>query len=195
MILIDREIRTLCRSDGLLDPFSESVQGDNVISYGLTHAGYDLRLGGSLLVFKNSWAAAVDPKQFKEDDEGDYRRHVFEEVKPVNGFFVLPAHSYALGYSVERFNMPRWLKAHCLGKSTYARTGVLINTTPVEPGWCGHLTLEISNISPCPCYLYSGEGIAQVEFHRLTGEPVTDYAAKGGKYQSQGAEPVAPKVL
>lgn len=189
MLLSDREIRRLCIHDGkllkqpMLAPFSECVQGGGVISYGLTSAGYDLRLSSTLLVFKNTYNEIIDPKRFKDDD---YKRRVFDEVcKPAGDSFVLPPHSYALGMSLEYIRVPRSLKGRCVGKSTLARCGILINTTPLEPGWHGHLTIEISNITPCPALVFSGEGIAQLEFELMTEEPEIDYGMKDGKYQGQ----------
>lgn len=199
MILCDRDIRDLCCHDPfpMLAPFSEQVN-EGVISYGLSHAGYDLRLGDELLLFKNTYNETIDPKRFKDED---YRRRVFDRVttSPMsvgvsNLSFVIPPHSYALGASLEYIRMPRWLKGRCVGKSTLARCGILINTTPIEPGWHGHLTIEISNITPCPALVYAREGIAQMEFEKLTGEPDQDYADKGGKYQGQQSGPVPARI-
>lgn len=196
MMLCDRDIRALCNPtlpQAMISPFSEGVQGGGVISYGLSHAGYDLRLGHELFVFKNSYNEIIDPKRFRDED---YRRRVFDIVFPhkETGAYIIPPHSYALGASFEYIHIPRWLKGRCVGKSTLARCGVLINTTPLEPGWHGHLTIEISNISPCPGLVYAGEGIAQLEFEELKGIPEIDYESKGGKYQAQGSRPVPAKV-
>lgn len=217
MLLNDRSIRALCLSpsdalDGrqdtslgswaslhaMLYPFSDQVN-EGVISYGLSHAGYDLRLGDELLLFKNSYNETIDPKRFKDED---YRRRVFDVVHPRDMVmshgrwlqYIIPPHSYALGASLEYIRMPRHLKGRCVGKSTLARCGILINTTPIEPGWHGHLTIEISNITPCPALIYAREGIAQLEFETLTAEPQQDYEQKAGKYQGQGAEPVPARV-
>lgn len=211
MLLNDRDIRALCKppcwpinddtewdkTKSMIHPFSEGVQGGGVVSYGLSHAGYDLRLGDELLIFKNSWNEILDPKRFKDDD---YRSRVFDLVKTrtrgvnVGLHFAIPAHSYALGASLEYLRIPNHIKGRCVGKSTYARCGILINTTPLEPGWEGHLTIEISNISPCPAFVYAGEGIAQLEFELLTAVPSINYADKAGKYQGQGASPVPARV-
>jgi dCTP deaminase len=167
----------------MIDPFSESVSGNGIISYGLTSAGYDLRLGPEVLVFKNSYGHTIDPKRFKDPN---YTREVFDTIAGGPGVAVtIPAHGYILGHSMEYLRIPRNLKARCTGKSTYARAGIIVNTTPLEPEWEGHLTIEISNSSPCPAVVYIGEGIAQLEFERLTDEPEVSYADKGGKYQSQ----------
>lgn len=203
MLLNDKSIRTLCDPgwvnpddvDGrlrMIEPFSEAVSGGGVISYGLSHAGYDLRLGPEILVFKNSYGEVVDPKKFGDDE---YRRRVFDEVNLLNKLSSLsaqcltnysvtvPPHGYILGRSYEYLRIPRHLKGRCVGKSTYARSGILINTTPLEPGWEGHLTIEIGNITPCPAKVYVMEGIAQLEFELLTALPETDYGGK--KYQGQ----------
>ncbi len=204
MILCDYEIRNLsdpelvrlrnAKCDGLslakvmIEPFSEAVSGNGVISYGLSHAGYDLRLGPEVLVFKNTSGETVNPKKFGDDD---YRKRMFEEIrygKEENGRWImnnvtLPAHSYVLGRSLEYLRIPNNLKGRCVGKSTLARSGIIINTTPLEPGWEGHLTIEIGNITPCPALVFVGEGIAQLEFETLSGEPQSTYAGK--KYQGQ----------
>ncbi len=197
-ILSDHDIRSLCVGLPagvlpMLDPFSEGVQGGGVISYGLTHAGYDLRLGYKVLVFKNTHCEPVDPKAFVSES---YRRKLFDEISPAHGEMVwIPAHGYVLGYSLEYIRMPKMLKGRCVGKSTLARSGVLVNTTPLEPGWTGHLTIEIANVSPCQVCLYAGEGVAQLEFDTLSSQPDRDYAAKDGKYQNQKSEPVPAKVI
>lgn len=192
-ILVDWQIRSLAHSGKLLDPFSESVQDGGVISYGLTHCGYDLRLGGTVLVFKNTHQQIISPKRAKEPGFMERVFDRFENLQP-GCAVVIPPHSYILGYSLEYIRMPSDLKGRCVGKSSLARCGVLANTTPLEPGWHGHLTLEIANITPCPVEVYVAEGIAQLEFETLAGEPETDYAQKNGKYQGQQAEPVIGKV-
>lgn len=198
MLLNDKSIRTLCDPGWvnpddvagrlrMIEPFSEAVSGNGVISYGLSHAGYDLRLGPEILVFKNSYGEVVDPKRFGEDR---YRVWVFDELdysKTHTEFaglaVTIPPHGYILGRSHEYLRIPRHLKGRCVGKSTYARSGILINTTPLEPGWEGHLTIEIGNITPCPAKVYVMEGIAQLEFEVLTAPPEKDYGGK--KYQGQ----------
>lgn len=187
-LIVDWEIRSLCNgSEPLLSPFAESTRGEGIISYGLTHAGYDLRLGDELWIFKSTKGKAINPKRFLKEDLTD-------SVKPetIDGYpnvLVLPPESYALGYSVERFMMPRFLKARCLGKSTLARSGLIVNTTPLEPGWTGHLTIELYNATHSPIFLFAGEGIAQVEFERLKWAPEASY--EGKKYQDQKSNPVA----
>jgi len=139
----------------MIDPFSASVQGGGVISYGISHAGYDLRLAPEILIFKNTANVIIDPKRFNDPD---YQAKVFDRLEgrilgnkhgEIREPFVMPPHSYALGRSWEYLRIPDFIKGRCVGKSTLARCGILINTTPLEPGWEGHLTIEISNITPC----------------------------------------------
>lgn len=194
MLLNDRQIRDLCSApQPLLSPFSEAVSGDGVISYGLSHAGYDLRLGPDILVFKNTLCDEMDPKKFSDPK---YQDRVFErlfynesyslpdgEYRIMDGNRVrIPSGGYILGRSYEYIQIPKNIKGRCVGKSTYARCGILVNTTPLEPGWCGHLTIEIGNITPCPAVVYVLEGIAQVEFEQIE-PPDKDYSGK--KYQNQ----------
>jgi dCTP deaminase len=188
--LTDREIRNLCVlagvgpvKDPLIEPFSEPASGNGVISYGLTSAGYDLRLGGEVLVFKNTSGEAVDPKLFRDPD---YFARMFDRVRKLSGEAVtIPAHGYILGRSYEYLRIPRHMKASCTGKSTYARCGIIVNVTPLEPDWEGYLTIEISNSCPCPAKVYVMEGIAQLEVESLNGEPETTYRDKRGVYMGQ----------
>jgi dCTP deaminase len=188
MLLVDYQIRNLCvgLSDGqvpMIEPYSPPVSGSGIISYGETSAGYDLRLAPEVLIFKNSYGEAIDPKRFKDDE---YRNRMFDKIYGgLNQAVIIPAHSYILGMSYEYIRMPRNLKARCVGKSTLARCGILVNTTPLEPEWHGYLTIEISNSSPCPAKIYCMEGIAQVEFEVLSSLPEQSYQTKGGKYQGQ----------
>lgn len=189
MLLNDAQIRHRALS-GMLDPFSEAVTGNGVISYGLSHAGYDLRLGPEILVFKNTMCDEVDPKKFSD---AEYRRRTFDklmysgehndEYTSMSGNRVrIPAGGYILGRSYEYIQVPKDIKGRCVGKSTYARCGIIVNTTPLEPGWRGHLTIEIGNITPCPAIVYVMEGIAQLEFELIL-PPEADYGHK--KYQDQ----------
>lgn len=204
MILSDRHIRHLCINkddmklawsrgsqqdwvprpedhEPMIEPFSEAVSGENVISYGLTHSGYDLRLGCDFLIFKNTYGEVIDPKRFKDEQ---YRDRVFEKLI-IDHWFTIPAHGYVLGTSLEYLRIPKSLSGTCVGKSTLARSGLLINTTPLEPGWEGFLTIEISNLNSSPAILYPREGIAQLRFEVLSSLPETDYKDKGGKYNKQ----------
>lgn len=211
-LLPDYMIRRLCVGvePTMIDPFSDGVDSGGVISYGLSHAGYDLRLGPEVLLFKNSVNEVIDPKRFMDDA---YRRRMFDELELAGGrlklnrhdvgeakgargnAFVIPPHGYILGRSLEYLRIPRWLKGRCVGKSTLARSGILVNTTPLEPGWEGHLTIEIGNITHAPAMVYVAEGVAQLEFEQLLNPPMTDYAQKKGKYQSQtGVTPARVKT-
>ena len=203
MVLNDADIRKLCLDEQgmclphpMLYPFSEGVSGNGVISYGLTHSGYDLRLDPEEVLLFNHWNDyVIDPKRFNQEE---YKNKVFTRL-PIFAdtkfkWVVLPAHSYALGKSFEYFRMPRHLKARVGGKSTLARSGISINTTDIEAGWNGFLVIEIANLAPSPARLYLCEGIGQVEFSQLTAEPEICYAQKGGKYQGQTGITVA-KVL
>jgi dCTP deaminase len=178
MLLSDNEIA----AREMIIPFVEQYP-HGCLSYGLTSAGYDLRLDNSIWVFKNTYAEIVDPKRFKDPD---YLSSVFDiRSVPFGDPIVIPARSYVLGQSYETIRMPIDLKGRCVGKSTYARCGIIVNTTPLEPGWFGKLTIEISNSNPCPVRLYTGEGIAQLEFEQLSSPCFKSYADKKGKYQGQ----------
>lgn len=184
MLLNDREIYEHCNNrslwfDGkpLISPFTEMVQQG--ISYGLTSAGYDARLDSQVLVYKATRWEPVDPKQFKSDE---YRRTMFDEYEAKDGKIILPGNTYSLVQTVEEFCLPRWIKGRCVGKSTYARCGLIVNTTPMEPEWYGNLTVEV--YASVPVVLYVGEGICQMEFERVAPCEVS-YADKRGKYQGQ----------
>lgn len=148
---------------------------DGVISYGLTSYGYDMRIARKFKIFTNLFSAVVDPKKFDPtcfiDFEGDE--------------CIVPPNSFALGVSVEEFQIPRSILAICVGKSTYARCGVVVNVTPLEPEWKGKVTIEISNTTPNPAKIYSNEGIAQVIFLKSSSPCVISYADKKGRYQDQ----------
>jgi deoxycytidine triphosphate deaminase len=165
---------------GMIDPFSEtqvrkSESGYSIISYGLSSYGYDLRVSSQFKVFTNVFNSVVDPKAFDErsfvDLEGDV--------------CIIPPNSFALARSVEYFRIPRDVLTICLGKSTYARCGIIVNVTPLEPEWEGHVTLEISNTTPLPARVYAQEGLAQVIFLSGTEVCTTSYADRAGKYMSQ----------
>ncbi len=168
----------------MIVPFSEGCT-DGVISYGLTSAGYDLRLAAGVWIFKNSFGEVVNPKRFNEEG---YKDRLFD-VNWSESVIKLPSRGYALGTSYEYLRIPLHLKGRCVGKSTYARCGILINTTPLEPGWEGRLTIEISNLNPCEAEIYVMEGIAQLEFEMLCAPPEKHYGNKHkggvGKYQYQ----------
>ncbi|HVY70782.1 MAG TPA: dCTP deaminase [Verrucomicrobiae bacterium] len=179
-LLSDREIRQLAVEQKMIEPFVEKQvrrpEGQAaVISFGLSSYGYDLRVADEFKVFTNVFNSLVDPKHFDPKSFVDVRGETC----------VIPPNSFALARSVERFKLPRDLLAICLGKSTYARCGIIVNVTPFEPEWEGHVTIEISNTTPLPAKIYANEGIAQVLFLRASQVCETSYADRGGKYQGQ----------
>jgi len=174
-ILVDWEIRDYCKKYRMLDPFEESLKREGVISYGLSSMGYDIRVTDEYKIFTNVKQAVVDPKQFNPDSFIDFKGTTC----------VIPPNSFTLARSVEYFRMPRSVLGICLGKSSYARCGIVVNITPLEPGWEGHLTIEISNTTPLPARIYSFEGIAQVLFFESGSLPEVTYADRKGKYQGQ----------
>jgi dCTP deaminase len=198
-VLSDTEIRKRClapihANQPMISPFTEGVKGDDIISYGLSHAGYDMRMGNKVLLFRSSFDEIMDPKAltkgFKKREE--YFKKVFNSLDDLKDGerIIIPPLSYILAYSKERFIIPRNIMGITLGKSTYARTGLIVNCTPAEPGWEGNLTIEIANASQSRSAIYVGEGIAQMLFLLIHGEVGVDYADKGGQYMRQGAEPV-----
>lgn len=158
-----------------IEPFAENASRAGVISYGVTSYGYDVRVGRKFKVFTNARCAVVDPKNFDKasfvDIEGD--------------FCLIPPNSFALAETVEYLEIPREIVAVCVGKSTYARCGIIVNVTPLEPEWRGKVTIEISNTTPLPAKIYANEGIAQILFLRGDAVCQTSYADKKGKYQDQ----------
>ncbi len=194
MPLNDLQILELCEQAKMISPFYprliRTVDQAPAISFGLSSYGYDITLSGKeFRIFRRLPGDVVDPKAFTIDHlEWSNLQHDSQ-----GAFFILPAHSYALAVSVERFVMPADVIAICLGKSTYARTGVIVNVTPLEPGWQGHLTIEISNSSDSDVRVYANEGIAQLVF--LRGDPPsTTYADRSGKYQHQQHQITLAKV-
>lgn len=164
---------------GMIDPFVpeqvKEVNGIKVVSYGLSSYGYDIRVADHFKVFTNVYNSIVDPKHFTEDAFVDIRADAC----------IIPPNSFALARSVEYFRIPRTVLTLCLGKSTYARCGIIVNVTPFEPEWEGHVTIEISNTTPLPAKIYANEGIAQVIFFEAAHTCLTSYADRGGKYQKQ----------
>ncbi|HXX58764.1 MAG TPA: dCTP deaminase [Thermodesulfovibrionales bacterium] len=174
MVKNDRWIREMA-SKGMITPFHESQVREGVISYGVGSYGFDMRIADEFKIFTNINTTIVDPKGFDPKSFVDFRGEVC----------IVPPNSFALGRSVEYFRIPRDVLVICLGKSTYARCGIVVNVTPLEPEWEGHVTIEISNTTPLPAKIYANEGIAQLLF--LGGSDVceTSYADKSGKYQAQ----------
>lgn len=171
----DRWIRRMAEEHGMIEPFEPKQVRDGAISYGLSSFGYDIRVGHEYKVFTDVHSVVVDPKNFDPrsfvDISGDH--------------CIIPPHSFALAATMEYFRIPADVLVVCVGKSTYARCGIIVNVTPLEPEWCGHLTLEISNTTPLPAKIYSGEGLAQLLFFQGEEVPEQTYATKKGKYQGQ----------
>src|ERR671937_3046602 len=161
--------------DVKIEPFAEGVPRPGVISYGVSSYGYDVRVGRKFKVFTNVRCAVVDPKAFDPAS--------FVDIEADS--CLIPPNSFALAETVEYFEIPRDILATCLGKSTYARCGILVNVTPLEPEWRGKITMEISNTTPLPAKVYANEGIAQILFHRADAICEKSYADKKGKYQDQ----------
>jgi dCTP deaminase len=171
----DRWIRRMVQEQQMISPFAENQKRDGVISYGLSSYGYDLRVADEFKIFTNVNCSVVDPKRF---DEGS-----FVEFKgPV---CIVPPNSFALARSVEYFRIPRSVLTICVGKSTYARCGIIVNVTPLEPEWEGFVTLEISNTTPLPARVYSNEGLCQIVFFESDEVCEISYKDKKGKYQAQ----------
>ncbi|NJM06815.1 dCTP deaminase [Candidatus Gracilibacteria bacterium] len=171
----DRWIRRMAYEHSMIDPFVEGQVREGVISYGLTSYGYDMRVAEDFKVFTNVYNVLVDPKHF------DARS--FVDISAA--YCDIPPNSFALARSVERFRIPRSVSCIVLGKSTYARCGIIVNVTPLEPEWEGFVTIEISNTTPLPARIYANEGIGQVLFLESDEICETSYADKRGKYQGQ----------
>jgi dCTP deaminase len=171
----DHWIRKMALEQKMIVPFADMQVRDHVISYGVSSYGYDLRVAEEFKIFTNVFYAVVDPKQFDPKSMVDFKGDIC----------VIPPNSFALARSIEYFRIPRSVLTVCLGKSTYARCGIIVNVTPFEPQWEGYVTLEISNTTPLPARIYANEGIAQVLFFEADEECEISYADKKGKYQNQ----------
>lgn len=159
----------------MIEPFVDKQVRNGVISYGVSSYGYDIRIGNTFKIFTNVFSAVVDPKDFDSKSMVDY----------VGDVCIIPPNSFVLAQTVEYFRIPRNVLTICVGKSTYARCGLIVNVTPFEPEWEGYVTLEISNTTPLPAKIYANEGIAQVLFFEADEECEVSYADKKGKYQGQ----------
>lgn len=175
----DRWIRRMAAAHGMIEPFEpEQIRTNSqgrVVSYGTSSYGYDVRCAGDFKIFTNINSAIVDPKAFDENSFVDMHSAVC----------IIPPNSFALARTVEYFRIPRNVLTICLGKSTYARCGIIVNVTPLEPEWEGHVTLEFSNTSPLPAKVYANEGVAQMLFFESDEACETSYKDRGGKYQGQ----------
>ncbi|NWF52441.1 MAG: dCTP deaminase [Nitrospirae bacterium] len=170
-------------SKGMIEPFSDKQIRENVISYGLSSYGYDMRIADDFKIFAGINHKFIDPKELGPNNFIDFKGSIC----------VIPPNSFALGRSVEYFRIPRETIAICLGKSTYARCGIIINITPLEPEWEGYVTIEISNTAPLPAKIYANEGIAQILFLEASEVCDKSYADRAGKYQAQ-KEITLPKI-
>lgn len=182
MILADFEIRFLAKR-GMITPFHENQHGEGILSYGLSSFGYDARVDKQFKIFTNVNTTLIDPKNF--DNRG------FVEIE--DDFCIIPPNSFVLARTMEVFHIPRNILAICVGKSTYARCGIVVNVTPLEPEWRGTVTLEFSNTTPLPAKIYAGEGACQFLFLKGS-QPEISYADRKGKYQNQ-KEVTLPRIL
>tara|TARA_X000000368_G_scaffold315478_1_gene252962 strand:+ start:47 stop:616 length:570 start_codon:yes stop_codon:yes gene_type:complete len=176
----DKWIQEMSEKNGMIKPFSKNQvrldeDGNKLISYGVSSYGYDVRCSNEFKVFTNIHSAVVDPKSFDEKSFVDIDSNIC----------VIPPNSFALARTVEYFKIPRNVLTVCLGKSTYARCGIIVNVTPLEPEWEGHVTLEFSNTTNLPAKIYAGEGVAQMLFFESDEECEISYKDRGGKYQGQ----------
>ena len=165
----------MAREHRMIEPFIDDQVREGVISYGVSSYGYDVRVGNQFKVFTNVYNTVVDPKHFDPKSFVDITAEVC----------IIPPNSFALASTIEYFRIPRDVLTVCLGKSTYARCGIIVNVTPFEPEWEGHVTIEISNTTPLPAKIYANEGIAQVLFFQSDEPCTTSYKDKKGKYQAQ----------
>ncbi|MES2201866.1 MAG: dCTP deaminase [candidate division FCPU426 bacterium] len=182
-IMSDIWITKMSRKQGMIKPFVDKQIRKGVISYGVSSYGYDIRVAREFKIFTNINSTVVDPKNFDE------RSFVTVDADHC----IIPPNSFALAKTVEYFKIPRDILTVCVGKSTYARCGIIINVTPFEPEWEGYVTLEISNTTPLPAKIYANEGIAQVLFFQGDQPCATSYKDKKGKYQNQKGL-VLPKI-
>lgn len=169
----------MAREENMISPFEpdqiKSLAGNKVISYGTSSYGYDVRCSSNFKVFTNINSAVVDPKNFDKNSFVDYEGDTC----------IIPPNSFALASTIEYFKIPRSVLTICLGKSTYARCGIIVNVTPLEPEWEGHVTLEFSNTTTLPAKIYANEGVAQMLFFESDTVCETSYKDRGGKYQKQ----------
>tara|TARA_B100000579_G_C22833934_1_gene857526 strand:+ start:1554 stop:2108 length:555 start_codon:yes stop_codon:yes gene_type:complete len=171
----DNWIKKMAKSKKMISPFEEKqIRGDK-ISYGLSSFGYDARVSNEFKIFTNVNSEIVDPKNFKKSNF----------ISKKGSECIIPPNSFALASTVEYFKIPKDILVICLGKSTYARCGIIVNVTPLEPGWEGHVTLEFSNTTPLPAKIYANEGVAQFIFLKGLEKPDVTYADRNGKYMKQ----------
>ena len=174
-VLPDRWIKKMALEEAMIKPFVSEQKNINIISYGLSSFGYDARVSNEFKIFTDVDSVVVDPKNFKNNSF----------VSRKGNECIIPPNSFALASTVEYFKIPKNVLVICLGKSTYARCGIIVNVTPLEPGWEGHVTLEVSNTTPLPAKIYANEGAAQFIFLKGDEEPAITYAKRNGKYMKQ----------
>ena len=174
-ILSDKWIEKMAKSQGMIKPFVNKQVRRGKISFGLSSYGYDARVANEFKIFTNVNSEIVDPKNFKSSNF----------ITKNSSECIIPPNSFVLARTVEYFKIPKNVLVICLGKSTYARCGIIVNVTPLEPGWEGHVTLEFSNTTPLPAKIYANEGVAQFVFIKGNEDPAVSYADRNGKYQGQ----------
>lgn len=183
-IMPDHWIREQSKTKGMIEPFVENQRGQGMISYGLSSYGYDARVAPEFKIFTNVDSAMIDPKNFEAKSF----------VSRDTDVCIIPPNSFALARTVEYFRIPRDVLVVCLGKSTYARCGLIVNVTPLEPEWEGHVTLEISNTTPLPAKVYANEGLCQFLFFKGESACEISYKDRGGKYMGQRGVTL-PRIL
>jgi len=174
-IMPDTWIREQAENHGMIEPYVEAQRREGVISYGVSSYGYDAGVSNEFKIFTNVHNAIVDPKEFSDQSF----------VEKEDDVCIIPPNSFALARTVEYFRIPRDVLVICLGKSTYARCGIIVNVTPLEPEWEGHVTLEFSNTTPLPAKIYANEGVCQFLFLKGEGDCDVSYADRAGKYMKQ----------
>ena len=174
-VLSDKWIRRMAKKEKMISPFISKQERKGKISYGLSSYGYDARVSDDFRIFTNVNSAIVDPKNFKKESF----------ISKKSNTCVIPPNSFALARTVENFKIPENVLVICLGKSTYARCGIIVNVTPLEPGWEGYVTLEFSNTTPLPAKIYANEGAAQFVFLKGNEKPEVSYSKRKGKYMKQ----------
>ena len=174
-VLSDRWIKKMSKSNGMIKPFVDKQNRKGKVSFGLSSFGYDARVSNEFKIFTNVNSEIVDPKNFKPTN------FVTKKISQC----IIPPNSFVLARTIEKFKIPKDVLVICLGKSTYARCGIIVNVTPLEPGWEGYVTLEFSNTTPLPAKIYANEGVAQFIFLKGNEKPLTTYADRKGKYMGQ----------
>ena len=182
-IKADRWIKRMALEHGMIEPFVERQARDGVVSYGVSSYGYDIRVADEFKGFTNLYSTVVDPKNFDPKSFVDIKADVC----------IIPPNSFALARTIEYFRIPRDILTVCLGKSTYARCGIIVNVTPFEPEWEGHVTIEISNTTPLPAKIYANEGIAQVLLYQGDEPCYVSYKGRASKYQAESGVTL-PKI-